>query len=418
MEPPTVTPPSTPWLASQGNAGIIPANPLSNPWPQGLNQPVGNSQGLTTLVGNGINAFQRYHPSGYVETYSFDLQYQLTRSAVIEVGYSGTQGRKLLLGSSYNLNQLDPKYLSLGSSLNDQVANPFFGIITGGPLAGATIPRNQLLRPYPQFTSITLSGDTPAATSSFNALNAKYNQRFAGGLSALITFQWSKAIDNSSETQAWEIGDVLRDRTNLSADRSISGHDLPRSLVATIVYELPVGKGKKFGSKMNGVADAVIGGWQLSTITQFSDGLPLQFTAANTLSAYGFNVLRPNITSLDQLRNVDQTPDHWFNTSSSVISAPAPFTLGIRGPLDFQYSLRRHEDVRYRSCQDFQDQRVPQDAVAWGGVQSWQLRSVRPRQYHCGRFRFRQGDRLRSRGGSKKYTGSGSPEFLIWLLHT
>jgi outer membrane receptor protein involved in Fe transport len=338
---------STPWLSSQGNAGIVPANLLSNPWPTGLNQPVGNTQGLTTLVGNGINAFQAKHPSGYVESYSFDFQYQLTRSSVLEVGYSGTQGRKLLLGSSYNLNQLDPKYLSLGSSLNDLVANPFFGIITSGPLAGTTIPRNQLLRPYPQFTSVALSGDTPGATAHFNALSAKYNQKFSGGLSALVTFQWSKAIDNASETQAWEIGDVLRDRTNLASDRSISGHDLPRSLVATIVYELPVGRGKKFGTKMNAVADTVVGGWQLSTITQFSDGLPLQFQAPNTLSAYGFNVQRPNITNLADLRNVDQTPDHWFNTSSSVISAPAPFTIGTapRWASNLRYGAMKQSDI-------------------------------------------------------------------------
>jgi hypothetical protein len=147
--------------------------------------------------------------------------------------------------------------------------------------------------------------------------------------------------------QAWEIGDTLRDRTNLAADRSISGHDLPRSLVATIVYELPVGKGKKFGTKMNKVADAVVGGWQLSTITQFSDGLPLQFTAANTLSALGFNVLRPNITSLADLRNVDQTPDHWFNTSTSVISAPSPFTLGSapRWASNLRYGAMKQSDV-------------------------------------------------------------------------
>ncbi len=338
---------NTPWVSTQGNAGIIPANPLSNPWPTGLNQPVGNTQGLTTLVGNGINAFQRVHPSAYVMSYSFDLQYQISPSAVVELGYSGTQGRKLLLGSSYNLNQLDPKYLSLGASLNDQVPNPFFNIITSGPLAGATIPRNQLLRPFPEFTSVTLSGDTPAATSNFNALSAKYNQRFSEGLSALITFQWSKAIDNSSETQAWEIGDTLRDRTNLAADRSISGHDLPRSLVATLVYELPVGKGKRFGAKMNNAVNAVVGGWQISTITRFADGLPLQFTAANSNSAYGFGVLRPNITSLADLRNVDQTPDHWFNTSSSVISAPAPFTQGNapRWASNIRYGALKQADV-------------------------------------------------------------------------
>ena len=57
-------------------------------------------------------------------------QMATVRAGVLELGYSGTQGRKLLLGNSPNLNQLDPKYLALGAALNDQVANPFFGIIT------------------------------------------------------------------------------------------------------------------------------------------------------------------------------------------------------------------------------------------------------------------------------------------------
>ncbi|MEP6538440.1 MAG: TonB-dependent receptor [Bryobacteraceae bacterium] len=319
---------TTAWTSSQGGGGIIPANPLSNPFPQGLNQPVGSSQGLVTLVGNNINAFQRLHPSAYVQSFSMDFQYEVSKSAFIEVGYSGTLGRKLLLGSSPNLNQLDPKYLSMGTALNDQVPNPFFGIIPSGNLAGATIPRYQLLRPYPQFSNVTLSGDTPGAGSSFNALNMKYNQRLSTGLSALVTFQWSKAIDNSSETQAWEIGDVLRNTYDRSSDRSISGHDLPRSLVAALVYELPVGKGKAFGGSMNKIADTIAGGWQVSMIARFASGLPLQVSASNSLSVYGFNVLRPNITNLKDLNVSNQSPDQWFNTSPSVISAPAPFTLG------------------------------------------------------------------------------------------
>jgi hypothetical protein len=338
---------TTAWTSSQGGGGIVPANLLSNPFPQGLNQPVGSSQGLATLVGNSINAFQRLHPSAYVQSYSIDFQYEVSKSAFIEVGYSGTQGRKLLLGSSPNLNQLDPKYLSLGTALNDQVPNPFFGIIPSGNLAGATIPRYQLLRPYPQFSSVTLSGDTPGAGSSFNALNLKYNQRLSTGLSALVTFQWSKAIDNSSETQAWEISDVLRNTYDRASDRSISGHDLPRSLVAALVYELPVGKGKAFGGSMNKIADAVAGGWQVSTITRFASGLPLQFSATNSLSVYGFNVLRPNITNLKDLNVSNQGPDQWFNTSSSVVSAPAPFTMGNapRWLPNIRYGAMQQADV-------------------------------------------------------------------------
>jgi hypothetical protein len=336
---------STPWVATQGGGGILPANPLSNPFPQGLNQPVGSSQGLLTLVGNGISAFQRLHPSGYVQSYSLDFQYELSKSAFIEVGYSGTQGRKLLLGSSPNLNQIDPKYLILGTSLNDPVPNPFFGIITSGTLAGATIPRYQLLRPYPQFTNVSLSGDTPGAGSSFNALNVKYNQRFSAGLSALVTFQWSKALDNSAETQAWEIGDVLRNTYDRSSDRSISGHDLPRSFVAALVYELPIGKGKPIGASLNKVVNAAVGGWQVSTIARFASGLPLQLSAPNTLSVYGFNVLRPVVSNLKDLDVSSQGPDHWFNTAA--VTAPAPFTMGNapRWIPNLRYGAMQQADV-------------------------------------------------------------------------
>ena len=317
---------TTPWVSTQGGGGLIPQNLLSNPFPQGLNLPVGSSQGLLTQVGNSVNAFQRKHPSAYVQSYSLDFQYELGRGGVLELGYSGTQGRKLLLGNSPNLNQLDPKYLSLGTTLNDPVPNPFFSQITTGTLAGATVPRYQLLRPYPQFTSVTLSGDTPGAGSSFNALTFKYAQRFSKGISSIVTYQWSKAIDNTSETQAWEIGDVSRNAFDRSSDRSFSGHDLPQSLVATVVWELPVGRGKAVGANWNRAVDAVVGGWQISAINRFSSGLPLQFSSANTLGVYGFNVLRPNIAKLKDLEVSNQGPDHWFNTAA--VTAPAPFTLG------------------------------------------------------------------------------------------
>jgi hypothetical protein len=103
----------------------------------------------------------------------------------------------------------------------------------------------------------------------------RYNWQLANNLNLLTTYQWSKAIDNASEWQGWEVADTLRNYYDLRSDRSISAHDLPQSFVTALVYELPVGKGRKFAADMHPVADAVLGGWQVSTIVRFSNGLPL-----------------------------------------------------------------------------------------------------------------------------------------------
>jgi hypothetical protein len=317
---------TTTWVSSVGGNGLQPLNLLSNPFPQGLIAPPGNSQALGTLVGQGVTAFQRSHPSGYVQSYSVDFQYQLTGSTMVELGYSGTQGRKLFYGYGLNLNQLDPKYLSMGAALNQPVANPFFGLIQNGSLSGTTIPANQLLRPYPEFQSVNLSGLTPGASASYNALLVKFNRRFSNGLMILASYQFSKAIDNASETQSWEIGDVPRNIYNLSIERSISAHDIPHDFTTTVVYELPVGRGRAHMANANRAVDAVLGGWQISTILRAGSGLPLFFSAPNSLGVYGFPTMHPNITSLPDLVSGTRSPDHWFNTAA--VSVPAPFTIG------------------------------------------------------------------------------------------
>ena len=319
---------STAWISTVGGDGINPnlGSLLSNPYPNGINQPVGSSRGLLTQVGETVNAFFYDHPLGYVQSFSSDFQYEITSGMVLEAGYTGTQGRKLLFGTGQQANQLHPSFLSQGTALDQQVANPFFGVIQTGALAGATVPRHRLLRPHPQFLGVNVSGETPGASSSFNALVARFHWRASASLNFLSTYQWSKAIDNASEWQGWEVADQLRDFYNLEVDRSISAHDIPQSFVNTLVYELPVGKGRKFGSDMHPVANAVIGGWQVSTIVRFSSGLPLGFTAPNTLTNYGFQVQRPNVTDLNAAAVENPTPDRWFNTAA--FSAPGQFEIG------------------------------------------------------------------------------------------
>jgi hypothetical protein len=337
---------TTTWVSTLGGDGINPnpAAPLRNPYPQGISQPVGATRGLLTQTGDAVNALSAYHPLSYVQNFSLDFQYELAKGMVLEVGYTGSQGRKLLFGTGQQANQLDPKYLSLGSQLDQPVRNPFFGVFSSGILAGATVPQNRVLRPYPQFTAVNLSADAPGASSSFNALVVRYNWQLSSGLNLLTTYQWSKVIDNASEWQGWEVSDTMRNYYNLRADRSISAHDLPQSFVTALVYEMPVGKGRKYLSDMPKIANAVIGGWQVSSIVRFGSGLPLQFTAPNTLSNYGYQVQRPNVGDLKTAAIDGPTPDRWFNTSA--FSAPGTYELSsmTRWVPNIRFGPTKHAD--------------------------------------------------------------------------
>jgi len=132
----------TNWLSTKDGEGWIPTNLVSNPFPQGLSQPVGNSQGAMTLVGNGAGQLWKKgpHPVGEIYQWSMDFQYQVSAHSVAEIGYTGVRGRRLLFGNpNFDLTQMSDQYLSLGSKLLDNVPNPFYGVITdpNSYLAGA-----------------------------------------------------------------------------------------------------------------------------------------------------------------------------------------------------------------------------------------------------------------------------------------
>jgi Carboxypeptidase regulatory-like domain/TonB dependent receptor-like, beta-barrel len=314
---------TTPWLSTL-DSGRTPNNVLRDPYPSGLSQPTGSSAGLETNAGLAINAFLRDRPTAYMQQYSLDLQYEISKSIVLEVGYVGNQGRRLALGYGVNINEIPTSALALRDGLREQVTNPFFGFITSGSLAARTVERRQLLRPYPQFGNVTIN-DFPGGSSSYNALVAKVNKRFSEGLSLIGTYQWSKAIDNASENQGWEISDGYRSYNNLSLERSISGHDIPQSVALAWIYELPVGRGNKVASGLHPVVNGILGGWQVSGIYRWTSGLPLRFSAPDNVFAFGGGQY-PDVTDLKGARLEEKTIDRWFNTA--VFAQPATYTLG------------------------------------------------------------------------------------------
>jgi hypothetical protein len=324
-------------MVSTLNNGITPDNTLNNPFPNGIVNPTGSSLGLATAVGQVITTFQRSTPTPYLQQFSSELQYQVNKGLLVEGGYTGSQGRRLIycyngyyVGS--NINQVPDSDLALGNALNNPVANPFYGVITSGPLSTPRVLQSQLLRPYPQFENIYILNHN-GATSSFNALVLRATERLTSGLTLLASYQRSRAMDNASEDQGWEVSDAFRDWYNLAAEKSVSAHDIPNSFSASWIYHLPVGKGQHYGAKLNPVLNGVIGGWQTSGTYQLLSGLPLHFTAAANEFNYADSQF-PNINSGVSQTVSKPTLTEWFNTAA--FSQPANFTYGNAPRFDGQ----------------------------------------------------------------------------------
>jgi hypothetical protein len=109
--------------------------------------------------------------------------------------------------------------------------------------------------------------------SNYNALQARYEQRFTGGLTLLNSFTWEHSLDNASASLEGNTPSP-QDANNIRADYAQSDYNLPIANITSLVYELPVGHGKRFLSSSNGLLDAVIGGWQLSAINTAQAGTP------------------------------------------------------------------------------------------------------------------------------------------------
>jgi hypothetical protein len=315
---------TTNWIGSLNSLGYIPTNLVSNPFPNGLVQPVGSANGAMTLVGDGASQIwpKGPHPIGYSEQWSADFQYQLGSHAVAEIGYTGSRGHRLMYGNpNLNADQLPTQDLALGNSyLQSQVANPFFGIITdpNSPLSAAQVQRSQLLVPFPEYTYLIWNRSLPGAQSAYDALNIKFNKQFSNGLSLVSTYVWSKALDDGSEDFiGWTIGNMWRDSYNPKLDYAVSTHDQPQSFATALVYDLPYGRGKRFGSDTPKVVNGILGNWQVSSVIRIASGMPLlpPFYANDPLSEYGFpGEGVPNVVG--DPKPAHQTMDNWINPAA------------------------------------------------------------------------------------------------------
>ena len=350
------------WVSSLD--GVTPLNTLSNQFPDGFVLPTGSSLGLLTQAGQGVTAMNRHRPSSYAEQWNIDVQRHLPGDVLLDLAYTGSHD--LHLFADNNANQLPDKDLALGNQLLTEVPNPFYGQISSGILSGPTVPMSQLLLPYPQFASVTLGNGSTYGASSYNALNVKMSKRLSHGVSFLVSYTWSKLMDNipASETgfpggtyadEVYGGGSGVQDWYNLKAEHSLATFDTPQNLAINGIWELPFGRKRRFFNQSK-TLDYFIGGWQLNGIAVFQSGTPFGVTVVNNILYNNGGAQRADWNGQNPKMSgpTSRKLNEYFNVND--FTAPPPFTYGnlsrtmgsLRTPGIANFDMSGIKDFRIR----------------------------------------------------------------------
>jgi hypothetical protein len=299
---PSPGPPNTPPLGAS----------LSNPYVSGLVTPP------SLLVGSSIATRFHYTITPLSTQWNISIQRQLPLALLLELAYVGNRGEHLWMG--INENAVNPKYLSLGSGLTVQTANPYYGEIATGALSSKTVALSQLLRPYPQYVDITNNG-AAIGDSIYHGGIARVERAFKGGVLVHFAYTFSKIIDNVPANFASQSS--LINPYNLGESRSLGDWNRTQTLSSSFVWQLPFGRGKPLLT--HGIGGAIAGGWQLSGVLTLGTGIPVAITGTS-------NTGLPGVTgSVQRLHNPNlpsgqQTLSHWFDTTA--FAQAAIYTLG------------------------------------------------------------------------------------------
>ena len=287
---------TTPIIPSYDNGLTFVAN-NENPFPNGLSAPVGAAGGLTTNLGQSLTVYPVSRLQPYSQRWSFDIERTLPAGFLVDVGYVGNKA--IHLPVSRNINATPAQYLSTSpvrdqqtiNYLSQQVSNPFYGINSVYP---RTMALADLLRPFPQFGDITMTGNN--GYSWYHALQVRAEKRFSKGWTLNAAYTWSRSMGATG---------YLND-SDARLYRGLSQYDRPQRIVISGIYELPFGHGRAFAANLPRALDLAVGGWQLNSSLTMQSGPPLSF---GDVIFYGSSYNQIAMPSSE--RSVSQ----WFNTS-------------------------------------------------------------------------------------------------------
>lgn len=317
---------------------------LSNPFPSGIDQPVGAGLGLLTNAGQAVSFFNPNLISPYIQKWQASLQRQIGKQSIFEVAYVGNRATKLRMAQP--LDVVPASYFSTSpvrdqntiDFLGAQVSNPFYPLLPRTSLASTTVSRSQLLMPYPQFTGVSM--DVNRGYSWYHALQAHFEKRLSAGYTVNAAYTWSKLMTATG----------LLNSFDANPERVVGAQDRTHRLVLSGVWELPFGRGKQLFSQSRGFVGKAVSGWEISELFQIQSGAALGF---------GNAIFTGNLH--DVPLSSGQSIYEWFNVGagfernsskqlgSNVRTLPSRFS-GIRGPImnNWDISLIKNTAIKER----------------------------------------------------------------------
>jgi hypothetical protein len=213
----------------------------------------------------------------------------------LDIGYVGSKSTGIQANDLRRLNQLDPKFLALGDALGvgvtSQAEVPASVAAAGGRYpfgsSGIWVPAYQTLLPYPQMMvwNQIMSADSPLGFSTYHALQVQVNRRFSSGVGFLWNYTFSKSISNVHSAFGDTYGAnaaLSANYYNLSLAKSISDADRTHAFKIGAQYEVPFGRGRRFGSHSNAPLNLPLGGWTIQFVGNYTSGWPLGITGSAT----------------------------------------------------------------------------------------------------------------------------------------
>ncbi len=264
-------------------------------------------QAATTAV----TFFEQDRRTGYSGQFNLNIQQELPGQIIFEAGYLGNLSRKLA-SANITINQITPERLAE---------------IAARPDAAQRVGR-QIDRPYPQFSGVSLVA--PAfGISNYHALVLRAEKRFAAGFNFLTTYTWSKFLNNTDDGGA-ALGDdpSYSNYYDRGSDYGPSGNDVRHRFTVSSVYELPVGRGKRYLA--NGPLGLIAGNWSVGMLALMQSGPPATVTTqTNNTNAFSAGGQRADNLHDPNLSSSERTLDRWFDKSA--FAQPAEFAFGTSG---------------------------------------------------------------------------------------
>ena len=327
-------------IITTADGGLTPRVTLGNPFPEGLLQPIGNTQGLSTNLGLGASFQYLNRPLPYSQQYSFGFQRELPWSMVADVSYVGNQARKLPISVDYNFHPLN-EVGKASSYYTERLPNPMAGLLPDNSAKnGATIPRQDLLLPYPQYTGVSAS-NVPIGKQRYDAMQSSITKRFSNGVTFRFNYTIAKTLEqvNLLNPQDFNAGDISATRL----EKRLVDYDAPRHLGLLGTADLPFGRGRKFARGLHPIAQFFLGGWNLAANFNKRSGLPLAFPNAAPIRAGSAKL---STAQRDEIAK-QYGKDRWDISYMPYIDTTLfPKTAALSSPLGLRDYPTRFPDVR------------------------------------------------------------------------